>query len=180
MRAIFIILSLIFSIATAYAQEDETVRSYMTNSAILTNDMEKSLHFYTELMGYKVLSTSTIEDGKSKDILGIRQGTETSLTYLVPNNAEPNSYEGGLAIIEVGGNGQIAYSREDGSAVYGEIVMVHRVGNIDKIYKDMMAEGITIVTPLSPSATGRSMSFSALDPNGVRAEMYEIIPQGEE
>jgi uncharacterized glyoxalase superfamily protein PhnB len=55
--------------------------------------------------------------------------------------------------------------------------MVHRVQNIKKIYKSLVDNGIQIVTPLSPSATGRSMSFSAFDPNGIRVEMYEMIPQ---
>ncbi len=41
----------------------------------------------------------------------------------------------------------------------------------------MVFKSLPHFTPLSPSATGRSMSFSAFDPNGIRVEMYEMIPQ---
>ena len=172
---------LILGISSAWAQDEVPVQSYMTNAAIFVKDMDASLTFYTEYMGFINRSDSEVTAGKSKDTLGIDQDIETRIVYLSPKPefTEPGSFAGGLALIEVKSDTSHEFNRAMDSikAVHGEIAMVHRVQNISKIYNSLIDNGIQIVTPLSPSGTGKSMSFSAFDPNGVWVEMYEMLPQ---
>lgn len=177
----FLVTIMLFSANIVNAQEDIPVQSFMTNAAIYVKDMEASLKFYTEYMGFINRSDSPVTPGKSKDTLGIDQEIDTRIVYLSPKPeyTEPGSFAGGLALVEIKSDTLHEYNRVMDSikAVHGETTMVHRVQNIKKIYKSLVDNGIQIVTTLSPSATGRSMSFSAFDPNGIRVEMYEMIPQ---
>ena len=174
-------MTMIFSVNHSNAQEELPVQSFMTNAAIYVKDMEASLKFYTEYMGFINRSDSPVTPGKSKDTLGIDQEIDTRIVYLSPKPeyTEPGSFAGGLALVDIKSDTLHEFNRAMDSIkpVHGETTMVHRVQNIKKIYKSLVDNGIQIVTPLSPSATGRSMSFSAFDPNGIRVEMYEKLPQ---
>lgn len=188
MRIRNLVLSSILSVlcgmwiaGVANAQDEQPVQAFMTNAAIFVKDMDKSLVFYTEYMGLMSRSDSEITAGKSKDTLGIDQEIDTRIVYLSPKPefTEPDSFAGGLALIEVKNDAAHEFNRMMDSikAVHGETAMVYRVQNINRIYKSLVDNGVPIVTPLSPSGSGRSMSFSAFDPNGIRVEMYEMIPQ---
>ena len=180
-KTLMLTIMLIFGLSSANAQDEVPVQSYMTNAAIFVKDMDASLTFYTEYMGFLNRSDSEVTAGKSKDKLGIDQDIETRIVYLSPKPefTEPGSFAGGLALIEVKSDTSQEFNRAMNNikAVHGEIAMVHRVQNIDKIYETLVDNGIQIVTPLSPSGTGKSLSFSAIDSNGVRVEMYEMLPQ---
>jgi hypothetical protein len=103
-------------------------------------------------------SDSEITAGKSKDTLGIDQELDTRIVYLSPKPkfTEPGSFAGGLALIEVKNDAAHEFNRvlDSIKAVHGETAMVFRVQNINKIYKSLIDNNITIVTPLSPSGTG--------------------------
>lgn len=179
-KALMFFLSL--SVCTAVnAQEEKSVQSFMTNAAIYVSDIDASLKFYTEYMGYMVRADTEVTAGKSKDTMGIDQGFTTKMYYLAPKPefTEPGSFAGGLALVEVHSDDLHTYERvlDSVQAVNGEIIMVHKVQNIKKIYETLVANDIKIVTPLSPSGSGKSMSFSAFDPDGVRVEMWEMLPK---
>ncbi|MDB4218856.1 VOC family protein [Emcibacteraceae bacterium] len=175
---------IIFSANISNAQEELPVQSSITNAAIYVKDMEASLKFYTEYMGFINRSDSPVTPGKSKDTFGIDQEIDTRIVYLSPKSeyTEPVSFAGGLALVEIKNDTLHEFNRAIDciKAVRRETTMVHRVQNIEKIYKSLVDNGIQIVTPVSPSVTGCSMPFPAFDPNGIRVEMYEMIPQDTE
>lgn len=179
-KALVVLVSL--SLCTSVsAQEEPSVQSFMTNSAIYVRDIDASIKFYTEYMGYIVRTDTEVTAGKSKDTMGIDQEFSTKLYYLAPKPefTTPGSFAGGLALVQVLSDNLHSYERVMDSiqAVNGEIIMVHRVQNIKKIYETLVANGIKIVTPLSLSGSGKSMSFSAFDPDGIRVEMWEMLPK---
>lgn len=59
--------------------------------------------------------------------------------------------------------------------IAGEILKAYAVKGLTEIAKRMEAKKIPIVTPLALSITGKSMTLTVIDPNGVRVQMYEYI-----
>lgn len=168
------------------SEQDETsTNAVPRTSAIFVKDWDASIRFYTSYLGYEASEVSAIESAKSRATLGIPEGVAARIVYLRPvQNRITRPWTGsGLALIDVGDPASEPATQDRlpanrGRAIRGEIALVHEVVEIQRIYEAMQHdEKVTIVVPLGPSATGRSQSFSVIDPNGIRLEMYEFVEQ---
>jgi len=147
----------------------------LRSASFVTRDLEASVSFYTTFLGYKELGRSEITADKSRQVVGA-SGTST-VRYVSLASAlwsrEDSAYAG-ISFIEIPGAVESPFD-QDGArpSRAGELVLAHRVSNIDEIARRMKKADIPIVAPLGLSGSGQSRSMAVLDPNGIRVEMYE-------
>lgn len=168
-----------------HAAETEQINAAPRTAAIYVKDWDASVRFYTEYLNYEVMGGGPIERPKSLEAVGAQEDDTARILYLRPRNARiEREFTGfGLALIEFSNEADDIPSLERpaanrGRAVHGEVALVHEVREVERIYAAMEADPkVTIVSPLSLSGTGLSRSFSVIDPNGVRLEIYEFVQQ---
>lgn len=162
------------------------INAVLRTATIYVKDWEASMRFYRDYLGYELMGEQPVTAQKSLDTIGVGEGGTARIAYLKPRNdwiKRPfvGTY---MALVELGGPAleDRSYERVAPAtqAIRGEIILVHEVAGIDGIYAAMQQDAtVMVVSPLSLSGTGRSRSFSAIDPNGVRVEMYEYNPDKE-
>ena len=147
----------------------------LRSASFVTLDLDASVAFYTTYLGYKELGRSEITAAKSRQVVGAT-GTDTvRYVSLAPAMwSRENSTYAGISFIEIPAADASPFN-QDGTrpSRAGELVLAHRVSNIDEIDRRMRAANVPIVAPLGLSGSGRSRSMAVLDPNGIRVEMYE-------
>ncbi len=162
--------------------EGETTRltrtpptAQLRSASFVTLDLDASVAFYTTYLGYKELGRSEITAGKSRQVVGAT-GTDTvRYVSLAPADwSRENSTYAGISFIEIPSAAASPFDQNGTRpSRAGELVLAHRVSNIDEIARRMRAADVPIIAPLGLSGSGRSRSMAVLDPNGIRVEMYE-------
>lgn len=147
----------------------------LRSASFVTQDLDASVEFYTTYLGYRVLGRSEITAEKSRRVVGAKGDETVRYASLAPSKwTKENSAYAGVSFIEIEGAPASPFDQDAGRASRaGELVLAHRVWNIDEIAKRMAENGVPVVAPLGLSGSGKSRSMAVLDPNGVRVEMYE-------
>lgn len=115
-------------------------------------DLEKSVDFYTRLLGMRVLRKREVPDGKYTLVfVGYGEETETSVLELTYNWDQKEPYTLGSAY------GHIAIGVPD---IYGAC---ERLG----------AEGVTITRPPGPVKFGSTLIAFVEDPDGYKIELIQ-------
>lgn len=166
--------------------EEMAANAVLRTATIYVKDWDASMRFYRDYLGYELMGEQPVTAQKSLDTIGVGDGGTARIAYLKPTNDRIKRPFAGtyMALVELGGPALEGRSYERAApatrAIRGEIILVHEVAGIAGIYEAMRQDAaVTVVSPLSLSGTGRSRSFSAIDPNGVRIEMYEYVPEKE-
>lgn len=171
--ATIIAIGQMFSVASAQDNDDPT--TILRSASFVTRDLDKTVAFYTELLGYKVLGQSEITAEKSRQVVGAK-GTETvRYVSLAPAawTKEDNKYAG-ISFIEIRGAKASPFDQDPTRpSREAELVLAHRAVNINEIARRAAEAGIPVVAPLGLSGSGKSKSMALLDPNGIRVELYE-------
>lgn len=147
----------------------------LRSSSFVTLDLDASVAFYTTYLGYKELGRSEITADKSRQVVGaIRPGTVRYVSLAPAAWTRENNAYAGISFIEISDADASPFNQDGARASRaGELVLAHRVSNIDEIARRMANAGVPVVAPLGLSGSGRSRSMAVLDPNGIRVEMYE-------
>lgn len=159
----------------------------LANATFITRDLNATLAFYRDLLGYQVLAVSPITDPKSRATVGALVDEDVRIAYLAPAGWQsPESGEAspsmafdadsraGLGFIEVPSATESGLGTSgQRQARAGEAILAHRVTGLAEIARRLSEAGATIVQPYGPSGSGRSMSMAVLDPGGMRIELYE-------
>ena len=163
--------------AAVPAQEagDESPTANLRSASFVTHDLDASVAFYTNYLGYKELGRSEITAEKSRQVVGATGDDTVRYVSLAPAMwTRENNLYAGISFIEIPSSEATPFD-QDGTrpSRAGELILAHRVTNIDEIASRMAADGVPVVAPLGLSGSGRSRSMAVLDPNGMRVEMYE-------
>ena len=147
----------------------------LRSASFVTRDLEASVAFYTTYLGYKELGRSEITADKSRQVVGATGSSTVRYVSLAPAMWSPeDSGYAGISFIEIPAAVASPFDQDgDRASRAGELVLAHRVTNIDEIDRRIRKAGVPIVAPLGLSGSGRSRSMAVLDPNGIRVEMYE-------
>ena len=147
----------------------------LRSASFVTHDLDASVEFYTTFLGYKELGRSEITADKSRQVVGATGDATVRYVSLAPAEwSRENSTYAGISFIEIPGSEASPFDQDGTRASRaGELVLAHRVNNIDEIDRRMKTAGVPVVAPLGLSGSGRSRSMAVLDPNGIRVEMYE-------
>lgn len=146
-------------------------------ATFITADLDASIAFYTDYLGFRELRRSDVEAAKSRRVIGL-EGTDPALyVSLAPADWTPDS---GLAGISFIGTEPMASTPAPNPALHperaargGEVILSSRTVGLEALSRRFAADGVPVIAPYGPSGSGRSMSMAVLDPNGIRVELYE-------
>lgn len=170
MKAIITLVTLICA-GAAVAQEAAVSSSYL-RSAIFTTDRAATVKFYRDVMGFEEVSTNELPPATENDPLGLPAGAKRTLTGMKSKDGAGLSIMG----IEHPNFKPLARPAGFGNAA-GDVMFVNQVVNIKEIERRAKAGGYEVVRPAIPSPSGRSLQMFLRDPNGVRLELFEMLPE---
>ena len=184
-RQSFIALAIISLFACASSPSvGQTLSSDEANEPIVqtrssnyfTHDLEATVAFYSELLGLEEAFRSDVAAPKSRESFGIFGDETISVVGFYPPEVD-DAAKGfaGIAFFAIEGRTEPLYNLNSENGPVSGVVLAHRVSNVDDIERRMKAAGVTFVSELSLSATGRSRSMTVLDPNGILIEAYEFV-----
>jgi lactoylglutathione lyase len=124
----------------------------LLHTMIRVKDLDKSLHFYTDLLGMKMLRKRDYPTGKFT-LAFVGYGEET-----------------GSTVIELTHNWEQAEPYQLGSA-FGHLAI--GVPDVYKTCEKLAAAGVKIPRPAGPMAHGGSVIAFIEDPDGYRIELVE-------
>jgi len=154
------------------AAAQEGVSSTFLRSAIFVKDRAATVKFFKEVMGYEELTTNELAPATADDPLGLPAGTKRVLTGMKSKDGA------GLSIMGLEHPDLKALARPAGIGnAYGDVMFVHQVTNIKEIEKRAKAGGYEVIRAAVPSPSGRSLQMFLRDPNGVRLELFEMLPE---
>lgn len=159
----------------------------LANATFITNDLDRTLTFYQDGLGYQLLSVSAVDGEKSRRTVGALGDDPARIAYLAPAGwAAPAGDDrrpgmifdsntlAGLAFIEIASAESSDFPQEPvRPARTAEPILAHRVTNLEEVARRLDALEVTVVQPLGASSSGLSKSMAVLDPNGIRIELYE-------
>jgi len=159
----------------ANSAEDKPITATLRSTSFVTNDLEASARFFKDYLGYKELGRSKVTADKSRQIVGARGSETVSYISLVPAGwSKENPENAGISFVGIPSASGSAYENNGRRASRsGELILAHRVTNIDAIERRMRKDNVIFIAPLGLSGSGKSRSMAVLDPNGNRIEMYE-------
>jgi lactoylglutathione lyase len=132
-------------------QSDALVGARMLHTMLRVYDLEKSIDFYTRLLGMKLLRRSDYPDGKFT-LAFVGYGDEDSHTVLeLTHNWDHEPYDLGSA--------------------YGHIAL--GVPDIYKTCEALAAAGAKVVRPPGPMKHGKTVIAFIEDPDGYKVELIE-------
>ena len=168
------------STMTIIAADGPAVQSQLLRAVTVTHDLEASLTFYVDILGQRVIERRQLDADRSRSWLQL--GPKASVTFVVL--AGSGEYPGGPVV-----GGRIAFLGIDDPdrgarrvvnrrATDTDMVLPHRVQNLDEIYRRIQDAGHAVLYPPAVSSTGRSRTMMLFDPNGHIVELFELFPPG--
>lgn len=159
-------------IAKAVSATEQQVSSTYLRTAIFVADRAATVKFFRDVMGYKELETSDLGTAEGGNALGLPAGARRVLTGMASKDGA------GLSIIGIDHPDFRPLARPQGIGnAGGDVMLVHQVENIREIYRRAVAGGYEVLRDPLPSPSGKSLQMYLRDPNGVRLELYEMLPQ---
>ncbi len=179
MRALLYVLALLLVPGHVVAQ-DGGIRANLANPIIVVQDMDASVRFYTQCLGFSIIGEGDISADVSKRTIGAAPDQSARAVYLRGADLQDRDPRPtGIALIEITGGDALSgipRTASDHAAIRGEAMLSLIIEGIDDVMACAKAEGVTILNDIELSAQGRSRIASMIDPSGVRIEMYEYLP----
>ncbi|MSO96730.1 MAG: VOC family protein [Rhodospirillaceae bacterium] len=164
-----IFLSAWFSVASA---QESAVSSTYLRSAIFVADRAATVKFFRDVMGYEETGTNDLASAGENDPLGLPMGAKRTLTGMKSKDGA------GLSIMGIDHPDFKPLARPTGIGnAGGDVMFVHQVTNIKEIERRAKAGGYKVIRDAAPSPSGKSLQMFLRDPNGVRLELYEVLPE---
>ncbi|MDX2144764.1 MAG: VOC family protein [Rhodospirillaceae bacterium] len=166
------VLVAVAGLAAGATAQDQAVSSTYLRTAIFVADRAATVKFFREVMGYEELTTNDLAPAEAGNGLGLPAGAKRTLTGMKSKDGA------GLSIMGVDHPDfkPLARPGQAGNAG-GDVMFVHQVKNIAEIHRRAVAGGYEVLWGPKPSNTGRSMQMFLRDPNGVRLELFEMLPE---
>lgn len=151
--------------------------AHLSGTTFVTNDLDTSVAFYSDFLGFVERRRVVMDSPASLGVFGVAEGETITYAALVPAKwSEENSNFPGLNFAKIETSEANPYAPDKfRNSIYGEIVLAFSAVNLQKIERDMRSADVEIVTPLAASATGKSITLTVLDPNGIRVQIYEYV-----
>lgn len=170
------LLSFFTPFAHSETDEDSTRIVRLSGNAFVTKDLDASIDFYTKFLGLEALRRFELP-AISKAIYGVTGDEKIEYAALIPKGwplDTPNLTGLNFAQVENAESSKVNQS-EERQPFHGEFILTYEVRELAEIESEMKNAGVPIVTPLQSSATGKSITLTVLDPNGIRLHLYEYI-----
>ncbi len=145
------------------------VSSTLLRTAIFVKDRPATVAFFRDVMGYEDIGTAPVEN--PAEAMGLPADARVTITTLKSKDGAGLSIMG----IESASFGPLARPKGIVNAG-GDIMLVHQVTGITEIHTRAVAGHYTVLMAPKLSRTGKSVQMFLRDPNGVRIELYELLP----
>jgi catechol 2,3-dioxygenase-like lactoylglutathione lyase family enzyme len=163
-----------FLCSSAMAEEDGYANFVRTTIVAQLADLEPSVTFWRDVMGFEYAGEPTPRTGSGNAYLG---WDENATTYFTSFTSKQGSTVALLMIEEQADFPTQAPARP--ATAYGSVVLVHTAEGIRDIYDRAVAHGVEIVKPYGPSSTHRSIQIMLRAPTGHFVEIFELIDQSD-
>lgn len=134
---------------------------------IVTHDMEKSLHFYRDLLGLQIKRDMQEEGEFIGTILGLRNVKVHTVKMISEN---------GDTLIELLEYASHKGKKRENYEIFdlGASHVAFTVSNLEEEYARLQNEGVAFISSPQISPGGRKVAF-CLDPDGVPVELVEEL-----
>ncbi len=133
----------------------DTMIKGMDHVAIVVSDMDRSIKFYSEILGLKIHSDGRKEGGEKKSFLGTKSETLVALTEDENRGKDRTGFVEGVA--------HIAF----------------KVDDVERTSKILRERGVQFIEEKLDRG-GKKKAYHFIDPDGLELEIYgktgEIIP----
>jgi glyoxylase I family protein len=143
------------------------------HAAIFVSDLDKSLHFYRDILGWKVLLTDTLSVPNASEVLGI-PGVEGRTAIL---QKDDGVVDGMIELIEMTHPSPRCSQEGKDFTATGLRLLSFRVDDIERVYEYLVGKGVTFISsPKKMDLTEYSIKACIfLDPDNVRIEIIEFL-----
>jgi catechol 2,3-dioxygenase-like lactoylglutathione lyase family enzyme len=177
MRA-FAFLLVLFTLS---AHADDDVRGGLRTAALIVRDMDESLAFYRDILGYTVRVDRVVTNPVSIETVGFENVTGFRIVYMMPNAAMTSHPFAASELSMSQPLGTVIPKPADPCAAkttrVGQVILSQQVEGLNAVAAKIAAGGYCMVSKLQLSGTGQSRTLAVLDPNGIRVEMFEYVPK---
>lgn len=155
------------------------VQSQLLRTVTVTYDLERSLLFYRDILGQQVIEDAPLDAARSASWLDL--GPKAEVRFVVLRGSA--EYPGGPIM-----GGRIAFlgirdpdrppekfRRPNRKGMHGDIVLPHRVQNLDLIYERLSKQGFEILFAPRVTPSRMSRNMMVFDPNGHIVELFELF-----
>jgi lactoylglutathione lyase len=131
-------------------------------------DLERSLAFYTQLLGFRVVATWTRDEQYIRDLLGYPDLTLRAAVLEIPGSDELLEL---VQYDDVARSPVVATHADPGTCHLSLLVT-----ELDELVEDLRAAGVELVAPpvtptVGPNRGGRAVYL--IDPDGIRVELTQ-------
>lgn len=172
----FTSMILLWSMGTAGAQ-DVPIQSQVIRTMMFTCDVDKTIAFYRDVLGQKVVRDTVVPPSMVPTILDAKADTKSRYVILEGRGDYPAGVVTGssLSIVEIPNPADPAcrpWANTKGKP--GRVVIQMRVANIQEIAKRAKAAGAQIIKGPDPSVSKLTWQMLLYDPNGMILELSEL------
>lgn len=176
MKQTFLCLVVGLISATAPLAE-ETAPARLSGTTITTTKLDATVSFFVDVLGFREIRRRQLDAPASLAVVGMRGEESARYVSLVPGDwSTDRPYElSGVNLVELVSDSETADSIPLREPRAGELTLAYSVTGLEAIKERIRERGDPIVTPFAASGTGRSMTLTVLDPNGIRVHLYEFL-----
>jgi catechol 2,3-dioxygenase-like lactoylglutathione lyase family enzyme len=136
------------------------------HAGIIAGDLEKSLHFYRDLLGLEVIQDFSDDSDYINEITGLR-GANVHMVKL----KAPDGMVLELLDYVTHPTGPVKMQVHNVGACH----LAFRVGNIDAAYEQLSKNGVRFISKPVLSSEGIAKVCFCFDPNDIRIELVEML-----
>jgi catechol 2,3-dioxygenase-like lactoylglutathione lyase family enzyme len=167
----------LFAAEPASAPEKPT-QSLLLRAVSVTDDLERSLLFYRDILGQEVVEDVPLDAARSASWLQVSPAARVRFVVLRGKGEYPGGPIAGgrIAFIAIDDPGRVggAPRRANRKGAPGDMILPHRVANLDGIVRRLKAAGFEFLFEPRTSPTGLSRNCMVYDPNGHIVELFEL------
>jgi glyoxylase I family protein len=145
------------------------------HAAIVVSNLEKSIHFYRDILGLKILFDDTLSIPNMPELLGLREGVEGRTVILQKDEGIVN---GMVELMEIKNPKNERPKKGVGFHSKGLRMLSFRVDDIDKMYNALVGKGVKFISP-PKQLNWKTWSIRVCiftDPDDVLIEIMEFLP----
>ena len=156
--------------------DEDGVKSVLLRAVTVTYELEASLAFWRDILGQEVVEWEKLDAKRAQSWLNVSEEAEIDFVVLKGDGDHPATYIQGSRITFIGIKDPQRPPHETVKrrGEHGDMILVHRVGNLDEIHRRLKAAGHEFLYEPRDSGTGRSRTSMVVDPNGHIVELIEM------
>ena len=136
------------------------------HTGIVVFDLDRSMHFYMEKLGFKVLKRMNESGSFIDQILGLENIEVTTVKMVIKNNQM-------IELLDFSMNNKVM--KEKNINHIGPTHLAFTVDDVDKMYSDFIDDGIEFISNPKISPDGYAKVAFCKAPEGTFIELVELL-----